>query len=205
MQGKDGLHVLLAEDNYFMHSVYDVAGKKFQYSEGGTFSEKGDSMILLVEFSTLMPHDIGTAAAVRFQYNNAGIIISGPLKITGSWARADDGSGELAGNWRITGRKEGDSLRQMPKRDRKTLKLLTGSRFQWAAINPATKEFFGTGGGTYTFKNGHYTEHIEFFSRDSSRVGATLTFNGEVKNGQWHHSGKSSTGNPIYEIWSREK
>lgn len=82
---------------------------------------------------------------------------------------------------------------------------MSGTRFQWAAINPETKEFFGTGGGTYTFVNGKYTENIEFFSRDNSRVGASLSFKGEVKDGQWHHSGNSSTGNPIYEIWSREK
>ena len=86
---------------------------------------------------------------------------------------------------------------------RKTLKILSDSRFQWAAINPATKEFFGTGGGSYTFVDGKYTEHIEFFSRDSSRVGASLIFNGQLINGNWHHSGKSSKGDDIYEVWSR--
>jgi hypothetical protein len=63
----------------------------------------------------------------------------------------------------------------------------------------------GTGGGTYTFANGKYTEHIEFFSRDSSRVGAALTFDGKLENGDWHHSGLSSKGDPIYEVWSRKK
>ena len=86
---------------------------------------------------------------------------------------------------------------------RKTLKLLTGSRFQWFAIDPGTKGFFGTGGGNYSFINGQYTENIEFFSRDSSRVGASLSFNGKVVDGNWHHSGKSSKGDDIYEVWSR--
>ena len=69
----------------------------------------------------------------------------------------------------------------MQRGDRKTLKLLTGTRFQPMAINAATKKKIGTGGGTYTFADGKYTEQIEFFSRDSTRVGATLNFDGSVK------------------------
>jgi hypothetical protein len=87
---------------------------------------------------------------------------------------------------------------------RKTIKILSGTRFQWAAINSETGDFFGTGGGFYTFENGKYTEHIEFFSRDATRVGASLSFNGELKEGNWHHSGLSSKGDRIYEIWSRK-
>jgi hypothetical protein len=51
--------------------------------------------------------------------------------------------------------------------------------------------------------NGVYTEVIEFFSRDASRVGAKLEFQGSVRDGDWHHLGLSSRGDPIYEIWSR--
>ena len=63
----------------------------------------------------------------------------------------------------------------------------------------------GTGGGRYTTENGTYTEHIEFFSRDKSRVGAALAFNYELKDEDWHHSGLSSRGEPIYEVWSLRK
>jgi len=73
------------------------------------------------------------------------------------------------------------------------------------AINTETKEFFGTGGGTYTFKDGKYTENIEFFSRDSSRVGASLSFDGSVNNNVWTHTGFSSRGEPIHEEWTKEK
>jgi hypothetical protein len=58
------------------------------------------------------------------------------------------------------------------------------------------------GGGTYTAKDGKYIENITFFSRDDSRVGASLDFNYEVIDGEWHHSGLSSKGDPIYEIWT---
>lgn len=94
-------------------------------------------------------------------------------------------------------------MHTIPEGDRKTLKILSGTRFQWIAVNTATGDFFGTGGGTYTFENGKYTENIEFFLRDSTRVGKSLSFNDEVKNGQWHHKGLSSKGDPIYEIWEK--
>ncbi|MDX1470670.1 MAG: hypothetical protein R3213_04170 [Flavobacteriaceae bacterium] len=60
----------------------------------------------------------------------------------------------------------------------------------------------GTGGGTYTTEDGKYTENIEFFSRDNSRVGASLEFDFELVDGDWHHSGFSSKGDPLYEIWT---
>ncbi|MFN5931366.1 MAG: hypothetical protein ACK42F_07225, partial [Sphingobacteriales bacterium] len=63
--------------------------------------------------------------------------------------------------------------------------------------------FSGTGGGRYTFQDGKYTEHILFFSRDASRVGMSLTFNARVEGKDWYHSGKSSKGDPINEVWSR--
>jgi hypothetical protein len=106
--------------------------------------------------------------------------------------RLDEGTGALAGNWRITGRMNDGQIQPLQKGPRKTLKLISGIRFQWMAINPETKEFYGTGGGTYTFKDGKYTdkdgkytENIEFFSKDSSRVGASLTFDGSLNKNVW--------------------
>ncbi|TKK71621.1 membrane or secreted protein [Ilyomonas limi] len=205
MQNNEGDHAMIMQDNYFMHAVYNVGSKEFKYSEGGMYTVSGDSVIQHIEFSTRASELAGERRAYRLERNSSGITLSGKKTGYQSWSSIDEGNTALAGNWRITGRKEGDSIRQMQRGARKTLKILSGSRFQWAAINPETKEFFGTGGGTYTFTNGRYTELIEFFSRDSSRVGASLTFKGEIKNNQWHHSGNSSTGNPIYEIWSREQ
>ena len=85
------------------------------------------------------------------------------------------------------------------------MKILSDSHFQWIAYNVETKEFFGTGGGTYTAKDGAYTENILFFSRDSSRVGASLGFEFGIVNDEWHHKGLSSKGDPIHEIWSLRK
>lgn len=190
--------VLLFEDGYFMQSVYQ--GKQFVGTWGGTFDLKKDSIQFNIEFHTRENRKVGNTLTVPFQQKSNALIID-----KNEMQKIDDGNGALAGNWRITGRKQEDKMAEIQRGPRKTLKLLTGTRFQWAAINTQTKEFFGTGGGTYTFANGKYTENIEFFSRDSSRVGASLSFDGEVKGDQWIHSGLSSKGDPIYEIWSRDK
>ena len=82
--------------------------------------------------------------------------------------------------------------------------MLSDTRFQWVAYDTAAKSFSGTGGGTYTFENGKYTETIEYHSKNSARVGAVLPFEYEIKGKKWDHSGLSSTGNPIREIWTRQ-
>jgi hypothetical protein len=119
------------------------------------------------------------------------------------WNRADDGTpGKLAGAWLLTGRERDGVITTRTPGDRKTMKILSGTRFQWIAYNSASMEFSGSGGGSYTTQDGKYVENIEFFSRDSTRVGASLEFDFQLINGEWHHKGKSSKGEPIYEVWS---
>ena len=95
-------------------------------------------------------------------------------------------------------------MQAMRMGSRKTMKVLSGTRFQWAAFNVETKEFSGTGGGTYTTKNSKYTEDIVFFSRDDSRVGMSLEFDFKVEDDDWYHSGLSSRGDPISEVWTNQ-
>ena len=118
--------------------------------------------------------------------------------------RIDDGTpGELQGAWLMSGRvRDGKEQMRDTSGARKTMKLLSGTRFQWIAYNIETKEFSGTGGGTYTTVNGKYTENIEFFSRDDSRVGASLEFDFSLVDGTWNHRGFSSKGDAMHEIWS---
>ena len=63
----------------------------------------------------------------------------------------------------------------------------------------------GTGGGTYSTINGIYTENIEFFSRDNSKAGLSLEFSYSIENNEWNHSGYSSKGDPMHEIWIRRE
>ncbi len=122
------------------------------------------------------------------------------------FSRIDDGTpGQLLGAWLITGRMEGGSVQAITPGARRTMKILSGKRFQWIAYNTETKEFLGTGGGTYTTENGKYTENIEFFSRDNSRVGASLSFDFSLEDGNWRHKGLSSKGDPIDEVWTKRE
>ncbi|MFN4313324.1 MAG: hypothetical protein ACK4E0_03450 [Chitinophagaceae bacterium] len=201
---QNGTQVLLIRDNYFSLTEYNLAEKKFLKTTGGVFRLNQGKASLVVEFDSDNKDAIGRKDEIPFvvdgdklQFSFAGY--------GGEWKQVDNGQAPLAGNWRISGRMEEGQMNPIPKRDRKTLKLLTGNRFQWFAINPATREFFGTGGGTYRFENGKYVETIEFFSRDGSRVGASLEFDGRVDGDYWYHSGKSSKGDPLNEVWSREK
>lgn len=194
---------LLLSDGYFMHSVFDQVNKKFIQSRGGTYSISGKNIIVKIEFNTSDQNQIGQSISYSFIPNKDKLSSDFSGKKV-DWKLLDNGDAELSGTWRMTGRMQEGKMADYPRRARKTLKLLTGTRFQWAAINADTKEFFGTGGGSYTFKDGKYSEKIEYFSRDNSRVGSLLIFDGKLVDGKWYHSGLSSSGSPIYEIWSKE-
>jgi hypothetical protein len=203
LENNNNEQVLLFADGYFSHTSYNKKDKKFDFTSGGTFAVQNNQLQTKIEFDTRQKETIGQTVNYQFSMENGKLT----LDINGkkdTWSQLDKGGENLAGTWRITARKQDDKIVPIHQTGpRKTVKILTGTRFQWAAINPETKEFFGTGGGSYTFNNGKYTENIEFFSRDSSRVGAALTFDGKLTNGEWHHSGLSSRGDAIYEVWGR--
>jgi len=204
MQKGSLTHVLLFADGYFTHTTFDKINKNFVQTRGGTCQINNGKLTAMIEFDTQQKEQVGQSVtyAASIDSDQLTTDVSGSKD---TWKRTDDGKAGLAGNWRITAQMRGDKIEPIHQTGtRKTIKLLTGNRFQWAAINPGTKEFSGTGGGTYTFKDGKYTETIEFFSRDSNRVGASLTFDGKLENGDWHHSGLSSKGDKIYEVWSRK-
>lgn len=196
-------HVLIFQDGYFSYSIFDKQNKKFIRTYGGVMSESGGQLNVSIEFDTESKDNIGTIKLFASVASNNSLKLDLGTGIN-EWKRIDNGTGGLAGNWRITGRMNNGQMQAMQRGARKTLKILSATRFQWMAINPGTKEFSGTGGGTYTFKEGKYTENIEFFSRDSSRVGASLSFDGSVSNNVWTHKGINSRGEPLHEEWTRE-
>ena len=187
-------------DDYCVFTSYDKQNKKFDYTWGGPYRLTDKHILIDIQFNSRQRDLVGTTFSFPYSWKKE-ILLSSFTGEEKEWKQLDNGKAPLAGVWRISGRKQGDQINEMQLGARRTLKILTGTRFQWAAINIETKEFSGTGGGRYTFENGKYTEHIDFFSRDSSRVGASLGFDGKIENGAWHHSGLSSRGEPIYEIW----
>lgn len=195
-------HWIMLVDDYFVYTVFDESKRQFEYTFGGPAQLKDQLLQVMLQFNSREKELVGTSYNFALSWKGGNLIMETEGKAR-EWTRVDEGNAPLAGVWRISGRKVNGQMGEMALSTRRTLKIISGGRFQWTAINIATKEFFGTGGGTYTFEKGKYTEKIAFFSRDSSRVGASLSFDGKLENGDWHHSGLSSKGEPIYEIWTR--
>ncbi len=202
---------MICSDKYLMFAVYDLSQKKYVKSGGGTYqlSVVGGKNIFSYkrDFNTDDSTVVGLIVANFYSIDKNQLILSeGPL--TGNWQRVDELKSPKMMNatWRIKAREGADfKMQTILKGSRKTLKILSGSRFQWAAFNTDTHQFFGTGGGSYAVKDGKYTENIEFFSRDNKRVGASLTFDCVVDGKDWTHAGQSSTGTRVHEIWEREE
>lgn len=202
--GKNIRIVVIFTEGYQVASTYNADNGEFISTNGGSWSMDGNQMTETVEFDSKTPDRVGSSISFEINLSEDKMSIVGQdMTLT----RIDDGTpGALKGPWLMSGRKRNGEIQSRDtNRPRKTMKILSGTRFQWIAYNTETKQFMGTGGGTYTTKDGVYVENIEFFSRDNSRVGAKLDFKYELVDGAWHHSGKSSKGQPIYEIWSIRK
>ena len=196
--------VVIFSDGYQVLSVYNATNGKFVHTNGGTWKLDGDLMTEKVEFNSDNPERVGTESNFKIKVaNNTLEIVGTEMKFT----KIDNGTpGKLNGTWVMSGKiVDGKTQLRDTNQPRKTMKILSGTRFQWIAYDTETKKFMGTGGGTYTTANGDYIENIEFFSKDSSKVGLSLKFNYKLIEGKWYHSGLSSKGDPINEIWSLRK
>ena len=196
--------VVIFSDGYQAISIYDSETGAFVSTNGGTWELNGNTMTEKVEFDSDDPDRVGKEVSFDVILTDSTISIVGSGRVL---RRIDNGTpGVLQGAWLMSGRvKDGVTQQRDTTRTRKTMKILSGTRFQWIAYNTETKEFKGTGGGSYMTKDGEYTEMIEFFSKDDTRVGMDLSFNYSLLNGDWNHTGFSSKGSPIHEIWSIRK
>lgn len=199
-EGQTLRSVVIFAEGYQVATFYEAKTGAFVSTNGGTWELDGTTISETVEFDTKTPERVGSTTSFEI------ILTENELRIKDGefvWKRLDNGTpGALAGAWLFSGRKRGGKIsRRNTDQPRKTMKILSGTRFQWIAYNTETKEFKGSGGGRYTTENGRYTEHIEFFSRDDNRVGAELGFDFELIDGEWHHSGLNSKGQPMYEVW----
>ena len=196
--------VVIFSDGYQVLTTYHAVTGKFIHCNGGTWKLQGDMVTEKVEFHTDNAAHVGKEFSFKVAVTDSTMGIIGDDR---QFKRIDSGTpGKLQGAWLMSGRiRDGETQLRDTTRPRKTMKILSGTRFQWIAYNTETKQFMGTGGGTYTTIDEKYTENIEFFSRDDARVGASLEFNYSLVDGKWHHTGLSSKGDPIHEIWSIRK
>lgn len=201
-KGESLKSVVIFSEGFQVLTVYNETTNEFIQTNGGSWSLSGNTMTETVEFSSDFPDAVGQTVSFEIEITDKTLgIVGQEMTLT----RIDDGNpGQLNGAWLMSGRKrDGEIQERDTTRPRKTMKILSGTRFQWIAYDTEKKSFSGSGGGTYTTIDGEYTENIEFFSRDATRVGASLNFDFELLDGAWHHSGLSSKGSPIYEIWSK--
>ncbi len=194
--------VSIYTDAYQVTTTYHAETGKFISCKGGSWRLAGNILTEIIEFNTDEAELVGTTLKSKV------LISDKNLKIDHiEFTRIDDGKpGKLQGAWLMSGRvRDGEKQIRNTNLPRKTMKIMSGTRFQWIAYDTAKKQFMGTGGGTYSTINGKYTENIEFFSKDDTRVGASLEFNYKVEGEDWIHTGLSSKGDPIHEIWSVRK
>ena len=198
--GEELKSVVIFSDGYQAISTYESKSGKFINSNGGTWELMGDTMTEKVEFDTNNPDRVGSKVTFKVKITETTMSIVGTDM---EFQRIDDGlPGDLKGAWLMAGRvRDGKKQLRNTSGPRKTMKLLSGKRFQWIAYNTESKKFMGTGGGTYTTKNGVYSEKIEFFSRNNSKSGIELEFEYEIIDNEWNHKGFSSKGDPLHEIW----
>lgn len=195
-------HELKISADYFIHSIYEQSPAKFLKTLGGFHTVNNGVLNVKLEFNSTYENDGVKELSLPFTLDSDRLILKTDPELT--FLQVESLEQDLDGVWLFATRgPDTGQERRGDENPRKTLKFLMDNRFQWIAYQTETMDFSGTGGGSYSAEDGVYTEKIDYFSRDDSRVGARLEFNYEIKGDDWHHTGKNSKGEPMYEIWAR--
>jgi hypothetical protein len=195
----------MIDKDYFVWTVFSANPAAFTHTMGGFLTREGEKFKVDLEFNSIINKDSLKVLMGSMTVKGNTLVISLDKIKDLTLLRVEPTKQELEGKFLMAGRvtDQGESRRRIDV-PRKTMKILLGNHFQWIAFNTETFEFSGTGGGIFTAdKSGAYVEKIEFFSRNSSRVGAQLPFNFKLINNDWFHQGKSSAGEPMHEIWTK--
>lgn len=205
-EGRRSKLTMTIADGFMVMTAYNAESGEFIATLGGRWRADWDNFSITYEFDSSDSTQVGGVSTMPYELSGS-VLIFNEDKF---WTRVDDSTpGALAGAWEIIGRKRNSTMQDLTSRrtsPRKTMKILSGKRFQWIAFNIETKQFSATGGGSYTTnEKGLYIEKIEFFSRDPARAGQQLSFDFKLVNGDWVHRGVSTKGKPVHEVWSLRK
>src|SRR5690606_16008125 len=146
-------YIKIYQEGYFSYGAKELGSNKFLSAGGGEYSIDGNEYVEVLDFHTLQPEGIGNSHAYHLDLKGNKLIISANLQgkdLIEIWEKIGEKEDDLTGNWVITGRMVEDKISRMTPGARRTVKILGGGRFQWIAFNSETKEFSGTGGGSYT-------------------------------------------------------
>jgi hypothetical protein len=193
--------LILATENYITITEYTTVGNRFIQAWGGKYEiSKTEELFVDIAFHSKKAQIVGSNMSYNINQKKKSFVLFDKTFEKANQVKPN----ELSGLWRITSILKNNEMSAMPKGPRKTLKIMVDGYFQWFAINNVTSEFFGSGGGLYTLEKLKYTEEIVFFSRDNTRVGSKLTFDTIIKDTTWTHSGLSSKGSPLKEVWEKQ-
>lgn len=202
--GTKNIHQLKLTENYLIYTIYENNPAHFSKTMGGFYNTDDQRIKVDLEFNSNYANDSLKTWSAPYSIKNGNLTLE--LNGTKVFKPEPQRSQDLDGTWLFATRgPDNGQERRGEQSSRKTLKFLKDGTFQWIAYDKDSFRFSGTGGGSYKANDGSYTEQIEFFSRDSSRVGATLEFNYELKETDWHHTGENSKGEPMYEIWAKRQ
>lgn len=204
--GSKTVHQVKMNEDYFIYNEYEIEPAKFIKTIGGFMqienSNSNTLLVVLLEFNSEYENDAIGQLSIPIEMDGEKLKMNWFQQLT--LAPVFPTTQDLDGAWLFATRgPDVGQERRGEESTRKTLKLLMDNTFQWIAYDTNAFKFSGTGGGTYTAENGIYKEEIEFFSKDNTRVGAQLEFNYKLEGDDWHHTGKNSKGEPMYEIWSK--
>ncbi|MGD1947471.1 MAG: membrane or secreted protein [Croceivirga sp.] len=130
----------LFSKRHHVAAAYHTKTGVFMATFGGSYSLQDTTLTQTIEFDSENSDRIGKTKSYSIEFNDEELLIKGDdLKLK----RIDKGTlGDLAGAWLISGRmRDGALQKRDTNRPRKTMKVLSGTRFQWIAYNTETKEF----------------------------------------------------------------
>src|SRR5690606_8110855 len=130
--------VAIFTDGYQVATTYEANTGKFISTNGGAWKLNGNTMTENVEFDSSAPERVGSEVSFEVQINGNTMDIVGSEH---TFKRIDDGTpGKLQGAWLMSGRvRDGETKTRDTSGPRKTMKILSGKRFQWIAYNTETK------------------------------------------------------------------
>ena len=188
IDNEDYISRVILDNEYVVISKFKSDSGNFISTLGGYYQLNEGAYVINLEFNSNYDQD-----SIKFL----------SIVKTSKWKNISKENNKLKGKWVMSGRyNNGEFRTRNTDLARKTMKVLIDGFFQWIAFNTESFKFSGSGGGEYETEDGKYIEIIQYFSRDNSRVGAELDFNYEVKNNDWYHTGLSSKGKPINEVWT---
>jgi hypothetical protein len=87
----------------------------------------------------------------------------------------------------------------------KDIKILSGGHFMFAAYDTKSGEPLYSAGGTYTFDENSYVEHMDFASDKlpAGLIGKDQSFTVELNGDTFTQKGTLSNGKPLVEKWQR--